>query len=484
MKKFLWILGIISMLILANCGGDNSQKAKELLSRILTIIGIPYDIVVNICQDDNGNGICESTELQAKLTINKGDTIDDIWKKIAISDDGKYLLQHHDPTKKIIMEIKDTENVTHNNGEFALSYNPMTTELSILQYMIDTGHLTTDDVKAVREMNNVDEFYKVLLKDFETNLNLLQDKGLSADRAVLANSKEIAEELISNGIVEKLPKKINGCDGNQSCIDEELGNLSKELVVDENETETIKQEQTQITKELLVGKTFYSYYIGNDGKKHITEVKVNDNATSWSYKDIVGGEDSGNHTIEIDGDKLTIYYDDNTIEEETVIEREKYLAIGNMKFFYNRDDAQTFYNADTSSVDTNATSDNRNQKGFTKEMVLNKVVYDSFSEDNGSKVYEKMIFESETSILYKNVTISTEGKVINNETFSLSYIIENGKMKIEDDDEYTYLTLNSKDDIAWYVKGDIDIGKDGTIDESHDGGILYLSKPSDYPDEL
>jgi len=79
MKKFLWILSIISMLILANCGGgDNSQKAKELLSRILNIVGIPYDIIVNICQDGNGNGICESTELQAKLTINKGDSIDDI----------------------------------------------------------------------------------------------------------------------------------------------------------------------------------------------------------------------------------------------------------------------------------------------------------------------------------------------------------------------------------------------------------------------
>jgi hypothetical protein len=335
------------MLVLANCGGENSQKAKKLLSRILTIVGIPYDIVVNICQDDNGNGICESTELQAKLTINKGDSVDDIWKKIAISDDGKYLLQHHDPTKKIIMEIKDPQNVTHNNGEFALIYNPMTTELSILQYMIDTGHLTTDDVNAVREMDNVDEFYEVLLKDFETNLNILQDKGLSPDRAVLANSKEIAEELISNGIAEELPKKINACDGNQSCIDEELESLSKELVVDENETETIKEEQTQTTKELLAGKTFYAYYTGDDGKKHIAEVKVDDNATSWSYKDIVGGENSGTETIEVDIDKLKIYHtDEDTPEVETVIEREKYLAIGeDIKFFYNRDDAQEALNS-------------------------------------------------------------------------------------------------------------------------------------------
>jgi len=595
MKKFLWILGIISMLVLANCGGgDNSQKAKELLSRILNIVGIPYDIIVNICQDDNDNGICESSELQAKLTINKGDSVDDIWKKIAISDDGKYLLEHHDPTKKIIMEIRDTQNVTHNNGEFALSYNPMTTELSILQYMIDTGHLTTDDVNAVREMDNVDEFYKVLLKDFETNLNILQDKGLSPDRAVLANSKEIAEELISNGIVEELPKKINGCDGNQSCVDEELENLSKELVVDENETETIKQEQTQVTKKLLAGKTFYSYYIGNDDKKHITEVKVNNNATSWSYKDIIGGESSGTKTIEVDIDKLTIYYDDNTIEVETVIEREKYLAIGNMKFFYNRDDAQAFYNADTSSVDVNTTSDNElkdlkftkeylkgrtlyyvvyddfgyddigekwnmarwtfdentlthteyntpdttthtfnysitsegylnieddilkaisnnsdyigldngylffdekkalefrdkkrdeNKKGFTKEMVLNKVVYGSSTDDDGSKVYSKATFESETSFLHKEVTVSTEGEVISNETFSLSYIIENGKLKIDTGESYIYLTLNSQDNTAWYVTEENDIGKDGTIDESEDY-TSYLSKPSDYPAEL
>ena len=585
MKKFLWILGIISMLVLANCGGDSSQKAKELLSRILNIVGIPYDIIVNICQDDNGNGICESTELQAKLTINKGDTIDDIWEKVTISADGKYLLEHHDPTKNIIMEIKDTNNVTHNNGEFALIYNPTSTELSILQNMIDAGHLTTDDVKAVREMDNVDKFYKVLLKDFETNLNVLGDKGLSSARAVLANSKEIAEELISNGIVEELPKKINGCDGNQSCIDEELKNLSEELVIDENETESIKQEQTKVTKELLAQKTFYAYYI-RDSKKRIAEINVNDNASSWSYKEFVGGEDSGNDTIEVNGDKLTIHDKDGT-NINTVIEREKYLAIGDMKFFYNRDDAQAFYTAnttpnnelkdlkftkeylkgrtlyyvvyddfgyddigekwnmarwafndntlahteyntpdtDTHTFNYSITSEgylnvednilkaisnssdyigldngylffdekkalefrdkkrDANKKGFTKEMVLNKVVYDSFIDDDGSKVYSKTTFKSETSLLHKEVTVSKEGEVINNETFLYSYIIVNGKLTVDKGDDYTYVTLNSKSNTAWYITEDEDIGKDGIIDES-ENYTVYLFKPTNYPAEL
>ncbi|NEW59923.1 hypothetical protein GSY74_01390, partial [Sulfurovum sp. bin170] len=66
MKKFLWILSIVSMLGLASCGGGSSDEAKELLQKILNLVGIPQSIVVNICQDENRDGICGVTELQAE----------------------------------------------------------------------------------------------------------------------------------------------------------------------------------------------------------------------------------------------------------------------------------------------------------------------------------------------------------------------------------------------------------------------------------
>ncbi len=59
---------------LLSCGGG-SEEAKELLNRLLRVVGIPYSIVVNICQDDNDNGVCEAKELQTKVMINKGDDI-------------------------------------------------------------------------------------------------------------------------------------------------------------------------------------------------------------------------------------------------------------------------------------------------------------------------------------------------------------------------------------------------------------------------
>ncbi len=105
-----------------------------------------------------------------------------ILAKVSLTTEGEYFLENYDPTKRIIMEIQDSTNVALNQGKFSFDYNPETQELSILQMMIDKGYLTPDDVNAVREMPNVDEFYEVLFKDFETNLNTLGEKDLSSPR--------------------------------------------------------------------------------------------------------------------------------------------------------------------------------------------------------------------------------------------------------------------------------------------------------------
>ena len=81
MKRIFLTFTLAIMLGLTGCG-DGAKEAKELLQRILNLVGIPHSIVVNICQDDNDNGFCESTELQAKLTINEGDTVESIFKKL------------------------------------------------------------------------------------------------------------------------------------------------------------------------------------------------------------------------------------------------------------------------------------------------------------------------------------------------------------------------------------------------------------------
>ncbi|MCH9739877.1 MAG: GPI anchored serine-threonine rich family protein [Epsilonproteobacteria bacterium] len=349
MKKIIMSLSIISTVWFIGCGGG-SEEAKELLQRLLKVVGIPHTIVANICQDGNDNGICEEFEIQAKITIDKGDTLATILHKVSLTDEGEYFLENYDPTKKIIMEIEDSANVNYNDGKFAFTYNPETQELSILQAIIDAGYLTPNDVNAVREMNNVDDFYEVLLRDFESNLNTLGDNDFSSPRAVSANIKEMADELLANGIVDTLPQSINDCNGSQTCVDNVLAPVSEELLIDENESVIIKEEETKTTKELFAGKTFYSYY-SVDNEEKIAEIIVNDEANSWSYQEIVGGDSHGNIAIEIDGDKITIYNNnEDNPERKSVIARDKYIAIGtDKKFFYTKADADALINTDNTT---------------------------------------------------------------------------------------------------------------------------------------
>ena len=63
LKKFLILIGVIFILSFTSCGGKSSDEAKELLSKILQFVGIPHSIIVTVCQDTNGDGICGGGEL-------------------------------------------------------------------------------------------------------------------------------------------------------------------------------------------------------------------------------------------------------------------------------------------------------------------------------------------------------------------------------------------------------------------------------------
>jgi len=77
------VVFLLSFFILTGCG-NNNKEAKELLEKILQVVGIPYDMVVNICQDANGDGICNATEVTAKISVTKDDTVETIWRKGSI----------------------------------------------------------------------------------------------------------------------------------------------------------------------------------------------------------------------------------------------------------------------------------------------------------------------------------------------------------------------------------------------------------------
>ena len=120
MKKFFWILSLIVLMGLVSCGSGD-KEAKELLLKILNLVGIPQSIVVNICQDGNKNGICEAYELQAKVTMNHGDDMNDIFKRLTDNKDGSYFLETYDPKLPILLVLKDSDAVHYDTGQFTLT---------------------------------------------------------------------------------------------------------------------------------------------------------------------------------------------------------------------------------------------------------------------------------------------------------------------------------------------------------------------------
>jgi len=283
MKKILIIISTILILALIGCGGTSSKEAQERLQRILTLIGIPPSIVINICQDNNNNSFCESTEILAKISVARGDTLDKIWEKIQFDASNSYWLDNLDPNKKILLVMQDKNNIEHDNGKFTLPFtinlskeNNATKELSILEAMVDANYLTPLEVVAVKSMNSVDKFYDALLKDLMKNFNTLKDKNLNSSQSILENLKYMAEELREKGISKRFPDSINACRGDVTCTDNIINKIFKDLEITDNEANIIanlpkKEEETQentppvqiVEKQLLLTKET-SY--GEDGK--------------------------------------------------------------------------------------------------------------------------------------------------------------------------------------------------------------------------
>jgi len=242
LKKLLISLGVISIISFTSCGGGSSKEAKELLTKILQFIGIPHSIVVNVCQDSNRDGICGAKELFTKLTIQKGESIDDIWEKISLTEDGRYFLENVDPNLPILVEMQDEARVNQDEGKFTLEFNAFknreqneTKEISILQSMVDADALTTTEADKFRTLNNQeaqDKYYTALLNSLETNINTLRANELDSQKSVRASLKEMADEIKAN---QAQGDKINDCGNDQTCVDKEIKKVAEELLIDEDE---------------------------------------------------------------------------------------------------------------------------------------------------------------------------------------------------------------------------------------------------------
>jgi len=240
--KFFLVIMLTSTIFIGCGSKKNKEEAKELLQKILQVVGIPYDVVINICQDGNGDGICNATEVTAKITINKSDTIDTILEKIKLDKNGQYILAHYDPTKKILMELEDNEAFENSKQRVTIPYNPkpieVVQELSILQALLDRNLLTDID-KLKKSKNSRTLIYEVILRSLFFNQRLLEQNNMNTINATERNLEYIAEGLRDINITGDFVDRLDGCDKNITCTNRILLDAQQQTEISEEEAKKI-----------------------------------------------------------------------------------------------------------------------------------------------------------------------------------------------------------------------------------------------------
>lgn len=305
LKKLTWTLSLIGIFSFISCGGGSSEEAKELLQRVLHLVGIPQNVVMNICQDSNNNDFCESVEIKAKVTLNKGDSMATIWEKISQTAEGKYLLETATPCTPILLELEDSD-VEYDDGQFTLKYSGIefgktSKELSVLEAMVDGEYIPSYSVKSIKELNSTEaqnSLYATLYRDLKTNLNTLRAKGLTKTQAMRGTLKEMADELLSYHVDSTLPNRLNRCNDDIGCVISELDRLSTQLIIDNNETESIVNAQKDNPSSMEVKKV--SCVENNNTKIALEDTTTEDNTTELLLSNV----DSG-------GYKSKLEYDEN-----------------------------------------------------------------------------------------------------------------------------------------------------------------------------
>jgi len=260
LKSFFISLGVVVLLGFTSCGGESSKEAKELLSKILQFIGIPHSIIVNVCQDSNRDGICGAKELFTKITIKKGESIDDIYEKIALTSDGRYFLRNVDLNIPILVEIEDSKNIQYDGGKLTLKFNGFETdnqnetkEISTIQLLMDLGYLTVQETQALKETPNREVIDYAIFESLENNYNLLRDESLNSKIARDKGLEVLANELKKVDIANELPKQIVLCEDNASCIKSSVTTTSQELNITKEEAEIIAQEVKRESRHIADG---------------------------------------------------------------------------------------------------------------------------------------------------------------------------------------------------------------------------------------
>lgn len=223
------------------------------------------------------------------------------------------------------------------------------------------------------------------------------------------------------------------------------------------------QKMTAFTTDWLNGKTLYLVALDDfgyeDGNKwNMGSMTFNETTVTWREFDTPSADDEPfiiDYTINDDGSVNLIDFEDTI--KLTPQQTADYLVVCQMdtcntRLYYDKQKAKAYRD-----------SKNSQDIPLTVAMLDGKTFYtkDRNADDNGYG-YLKLTFSATEFTVH-------EMRNGNDETSSVSYTIEDGKLKSEDH----YESLEDQDDYAWYLS-------------KSNGGteVWYFSKPADFPEEL
>ena len=233
-------------------------------------------------------------------------------------------------------------------------------------------------------------------------------------------------------------------EGVVSEIEQQVPDFKGEVKTKEEVKTHLEKSATQITKELLAGKTFYAYIEDGDHKE-LTTLVINKDATSFTGE-VLAGEEKGEkftEKIEIQGSALIMYHDDGDTGTFIVTQKANYIEL-----------KKTEHNNIAKLFVTEAEAKAEYDKSIKN---------DPYSAENLKKYFAGKTFYFVRKNELRSVTVSKDGKVLNfnnGKTYHVSY--KDHKL-VDEDGEHIVNEITDK-----YVKI--------TGGEDNEEITLYLDK--------
>ena len=219
--------------------------------------------------------------------------------------------------------------------------------------------------------------------------------------------------------------------------------------------------QTEITKALLAGKTFYVVKKeGHDKTYKLFKMSINTEANTVLYSALDGTE-ANERVLTIVGNKF-IFTNDEGTKESVVSQKDGYILIGDSRNYASKSDAQAYF--DSVKGETEPVSNDNNLK-FTTEYLSGKTLATIKEKDNG-KVSGCWIFNQDKSInvIYKKSGVKKEAHLAN----ANWHIIDNDKLTFitEGTDYQTWEITEQNGDLYTFTNKWYD--GDGKLDDTDD----------------